>query len=142
MRYLNRLSSIRANSVAAFAGVGLLVAAGLGVFQGAGIAAEKAVAIPPPAIDEKPGGHLEKAVFAGGCFWGVQGVFQHVNGVTSAVSGYAGGDRTTAEYGMVSSGRTGHAESVRITYDPGKVSFGKLMQIYFSVAHDPTQLNR
>jgi peptide-methionine (S)-S-oxide reductase len=104
--------------------------------------AETAHTLPAPAADEAAGATARTAVFAGGCFWGVQGVFQHVNGVTSAVSGYAGGDRTTAEYGMVSSGRTGHAESVRITYDPGKVSFGKLMQIYFSVAHDPTQLNR
>lgn len=142
MRYLNRLSSIRANSVAAFAGVGLLVAAGLGVFQGAGIAAEKAVAIPPPAIDEKPGGHLEKAVFAGGCFWGVQGVFQHVDGVTSAVSGYAGGGKSAADYSTVSGGGSGHAESVEVTFDPAKISYGKLLQVFFSVAHDPTQLNR
>ncbi len=142
MRCLNRLSSIRTNSFAAFAGVGLLVAAGLGVFQGAGIAAEKAVAIPPPAIDQKSGGHLEKAVFAGGCFWGVQGVFQHVDGVTSAVSGYAGGDQSTADYSTVSSGGSGHAESVEVTFDPAKVSYGKLLQVFFSVAHDPTQLNR
>jgi peptide-methionine (S)-S-oxide reductase len=81
-------------------------------------------------------------VLAGGCFWGVQGVFQHVDGVTSAVSGYAGGAKETAQYDKVTSGRTGHAESVRITYDPNKVSLGRLLQIYFSVAHDPTQLNR
>jgi peptide-methionine (S)-S-oxide reductase len=81
-------------------------------------------------------------VVAGGCFWGVQGVFQHVSGVTSAVSGYAGGEQSTAHYEMVGSGRTGHAESVKITYEPGKVSLGKLLQIYFSVAHDPTELNR
>jgi peptide-methionine (S)-S-oxide reductase len=104
--------------------------------------AETAHTLPTPVADEATGATARTAVFAGGCFWGVQGVFQHVNGVTSAVSGYAGGDKATAEYGKVSSGRTGHAESVRITYDPGKVSFGKLMQIYFSVAHDPTQLNR
>jgi peptide-methionine (S)-S-oxide reductase len=104
--------------------------------------AEPAHALPAPAADEAPGATTKTAVFAGGCFWGVQGVFQHVNGVTSAVSGYAGGDKDTAEYGKIGSGRTGHAESVRITYDPGKVSFGKLMQIYFSVAHDPTELNR
>jgi len=104
--------------------------------------AEPAHALPAPAADEAPGATTKTAVFAGGCFWGVQGVFQHVNGVTSAVSGYAGGDKATAEYGKIGSGRTGHAESVRITYDPGKVSFGKLMQIYFSVAHDPTELNR
>jgi len=81
-------------------------------------------------------------VLAGGCFWGVQGVFQHVEGVTSAVSGYAGGDQATADYAKVSRGSTRHAEAVRVTYDPRKVSFGKLIQIYFSVAHDPTQLNR
>ena len=84
----------------------------------------------------------ETAVFAGGCFWGVQGVFQHVKGVTNAVSGYAGGDVSTAHYEQVGSGRTGHAESVRITYDPQQISYGKLLQIYFSVAHDPTELNR
>jgi methionine-S-sulfoxide reductase len=81
-------------------------------------------------------------VFAGGCFWGVQGVFQRVKGVSNAVSGYAGGDAKTARYDEVGSGRTGHAESVRITYDPQQVSYGKLLQIYFSVAHDPTELNR
>jgi peptide-methionine (S)-S-oxide reductase len=104
--------------------------------------AETAHTLPAPAADEAAGTTARTAVFAGGCFWGVQGVFQHVNGVTSAVSGYAGGDKATAEYEKVGSGRTGHAESVRVTYDPGKVSFGKLMQIYFSVAHDPTELNR
>src|SRR5215218_453927 len=82
------------------------------------------------------------AVFAGGCFWGVQGVFQRVEGVTSAVSGYAGGEQATAQYEKVGQGSTGHAEAVRITYDPRKVSLGKLMQIYFSVVHDPTELNR
>jgi peptide-methionine (S)-S-oxide reductase len=104
--------------------------------------AETARTLPAPAADESPSAATKTAVFAGGCFWGVQGVFQHVNGVSSAVSGYAGGDKATAEYGKVGSGRTGHAESVRITYDAAKVSFGKLMQIYFSVAHDPTELDR
>ena len=84
---------------------------------------------------------MEKAVFAGGCFWGVQGVFQHVDGVSSAVSGYAGGEQSTAEYRAVGSGRTGHAESVEVTFDPSKVSYGKLLQVFFSVAHNPTQLN-
>ena len=83
----------------------------------------------------------EVAVLAGGCFWGVQGVFQHVNGVTNAVSGYAGGEKATAHYEMVSTGTTGHAESVQITFDPRKISYGRLLQIYFSVAHDPTELN-
>src|SRR5215510_1522888 len=82
------------------------------------------------------------AVLAGGCFWGVQGVFQHVNGVTNAVSGYAGGDKATANYETVGSGRTGHAETVRVTFDPRKISYGRILQIYFSVAHDPTELNR
>lgn len=84
----------------------------------------------------------EKAVIAGGCFWGVQAVFQHVKGVTSAVSGYAGGKADTANYDTVSGGRSGHAEAVEISYDPKQVSYGQLLQIYFSVAHDPTQLNR
>ena len=85
---------------------------------------------------------MQTAVFAGGCFWGVQGVFQRVQGVSQAVSGYSGGKASTAKYEMVSSGLTGHAEAVKITYDPKKVSYGTLLQIYFSVVHDPTQLNR
>lgn len=98
--------------------------------------------IPPPALDETVKGDLETAVFAGGCFWGVQGVFQHVTGVKEAVSGYAGGKEEDARYQVVGSGRTGHAESVRVTFDPKTVSYGRLLQIYFSVAHDPTELNR
>lgn len=106
-------------------------------------AAETARVLPAPAADEAAGGTTTKtAVLAGGCFWGVQGVFQHVEGVTSAVSGYAGGPKETAEYAKVARGWTGHAEVVRVIYDPMKVSFGKLLQIYFSVAHDPTELNR
>ena len=81
-------------------------------------------------------------MIAGGCFWGVQGVFQHVAGVTNAVSGYAGGDKSTAHYDMTSNGTTGHAESVQITYDPRKITYGRILQVYFSVAHDPTELNR
>jgi peptide-methionine (S)-S-oxide reductase len=105
-------------------------------------AAEDAVVIPAPIVDAQPGPRAsEVAVLAGGCFWGVQGVFQHVEGVTRAVSGYAGGDAATADYKAVSSGSTGHAESVEITFDPGKISYGKILQIYFSVAHDPTQFN-
>ena len=80
-------------------------------------------------------------VLAGGCFWGVQGVFQHVQGVTSAVSGYTGGEKSTAQYETVSSGTTGHAESVQVTFDPRKITLGRILQIYFSVAHDPTELN-
>jgi peptide-methionine (S)-S-oxide reductase len=105
--------------------------------------AESARVIAPPVLDEPAGqAATEVAVLAGGCFWGVQGVFQHVEGVTSAVSGYAGDAKETAEYDKVGSGRTGHAEAVRINYDPRKVSYGRLLQIYFSVAHDPTELNR
>ena len=106
--------------------------------------AESARPVSAPATDEAsaPGATTETAVLAGGCFWGVQGVFQHVQGVTSAVSGYAGGNADTAKYATVSSGSTGHAESVRIVFDPQKISYGRLLQIYFSVAHDPTELNR
>jgi peptide-methionine (S)-S-oxide reductase len=106
-------------------------------------AADKARAVPLPAVDETAGaGGSEVAVLAGGCFWGVQGVFQHVKGVTSAISGYAGGAKNTAEYETVSGGTTGHAESVKVTYDPRQITYGRLLQIYFSVAHDPTELNR
>jgi peptide-methionine (S)-S-oxide reductase len=110
--------------------------------------AESTRLVAPPAVDEPAAqattqqATTQTAVLAGGCFWGVQGVFQHVQGVTSAVSGYAGGAKETAEYEKVGSGRTGHAESVRITYDPRQISFGRLLQIYFSVAHDPTELDR
>jgi peptide-methionine (S)-S-oxide reductase len=105
-------------------------------------AAEDAVIIPPPTLDETTQADSERAVFAGGCFWGVQGVFQHVKGVKKAVSGYAGGAANTAQYERVSSGDTGHAESVEVTFDPRQVSYGTLLQIYFSVAHNPTELNR
>jgi peptide-methionine (S)-S-oxide reductase len=106
------------------------------------LAAEDAVVIPAPAMDVKASDGIQTAVVAGGCFWGVQGVFQHTAGVVNAVSGYAGGNKTTANYETVSNGSTGHAESVQITYDPKKISYGKILQIFFSVAHDPTQLNR
>ena len=105
-------------------------------------AAEDAVVVPPPAADVPPSDGLQTAVVAGGCFWGVQGVFQHTSGVASAVSGYAGGSKMTASYEQVSTGSTGHAESVQIKYDPRKISYGKILQIFFSVVHDPTQLNR
>lgn len=107
-------------------------------------AAEAAVAVPAPAGKAvlASTASSETVVLAGGCFWGVQGVFQHTQGVLKAVSGYAGGKSDTASYSMVSSGTTGHAEAVQVTYDPRKISFGQLLQIYFSVAHDPTQLNR
>jgi peptide-methionine (S)-S-oxide reductase len=105
-------------------------------------AAAEARAVPAPVQDEAAGAATsETVVLAGGCFWGVQGVFQHVTGVTSAVSGYAGGDQATAEYETVSTGKTGHAESVKVTFDPHRISFGRILQIYFAVAHDPTELN-
>ena len=124
---------------------GAALAAAGAVALGAGLVpaqAEEGIAIPAPALDEAAHGGTETAVIAGGCFWGVQGVFQHVDGVKSAVSGYAGGDADTAKYRVVGSGRTGHAEAVAVTYDPAEITYGKLLQIYFSVAHDPTQLNR
>lgn len=106
-------------------------------------AAEEPVILAPPTLDiPKAVGTLQTAVFAGGCFWGVQGVFQHVQGVKNAISGYAGGDRATANYELVGSGRTGHAESVQVTFDPAVISYGELLQVFFSVIHDPTQLNR
>jgi peptide-methionine (S)-S-oxide reductase len=107
-------------------------------------AAEPAAVIPAPAADAAApsGDGLQTIVLAGGCFWGIQAVYQHVEGVHNAVSGYAGGSVANPSYEQVSSGRTGHAESVQVTYDPRKVSLGKILQIYFSVAHDPTQLNR
>ena len=105
-------------------------------------AAEDAVVIPPPAVDAPPSDGLQTAVLAGGCFWGVQGVYQHTAGVVNAVSGYAGGTKATADYQTVSSGSTGHAESVSVRYDPKKISYGKILQIFFSVVHDPTQLTR
>jgi peptide-methionine (S)-S-oxide reductase len=106
-------------------------------------AAEAAVKVPTPAVDAaRASGPVETAVLAGGCFWGVQGVFQHLVGVKNVLSGYAGGEKSTAEYETVSEGDTGHAESVQITYDPSKVTYGQILQVFFSVAHDPTQLNR
>ena len=105
-------------------------------------AAEDAVVIPAPALDVQASDSIQSAVLAGGCFWGVQGVFQHTSGVVNAVSGYAGGSKVSANYTMVSTGGTSHAESVEIKYDPKKISYGKILQIFFSVAHDPTQLNR
>jgi peptide-methionine (S)-S-oxide reductase len=123
-------------------GVSAVLAAG----QGRSIFAlrdETARAIPAPAAD-LPAGQAasDVAVLAGGCFWGVQGIYQHTKGVLGAVSGYAGGEKATANYNRVTSGTTGHAESVQITFDPRQITYGRLLQIYFSVAHDPTQLNR
>jgi len=122
---------------------GIVAAAAFGLKVTPSIA-EDAKVIPAPILDQTAGASpvaSETAVFAGGCFWGVQGVFQHVAGVTQAVSGYAGGAADTAHYEMVGGGETGHAESVQVTFDPHKVTYGQLLQIYFSVAHDPTELN-
>jgi peptide-methionine (S)-S-oxide reductase len=122
----------------------LVLVASVLAWQVSSQASESAVKVPPPAVDQTaaPGTTSETAVLAGGCFWGVQGVFQHVKGVTSAVSGYAGGKADTASYETVSTGTTGHAESVQVTFDPSKISYGQILQIYFSVVHDPTELNR
>jgi len=107
-------------------------------------AATAAVKIPDPAVDASlaTSKGQQTMVVAGGCFWGIQAVFQHVKGVKSATSGYAGGASNTAHYEMVSTGRTGHAESVRVAYDPSQITYGQLLKVFFSVAHDPTQLNR
>jgi peptide-methionine (S)-S-oxide reductase len=106
-------------------------------------AAEPAVAIPAPAVDETApaGGGSQNVVLAGGCFWGMQAVYEHTKGVTQAVSGYSGGAKETAHYELVGAERTGHAESVSVTFDPQQISLGKILQIYFSVAHNPTELN-
>jgi len=98
--------------------------------------------IPAALSDPANPATTEIAVLAGGCFWGQQGVFEHVKGVTKVVAGYSGGDKKTAHYDLVSDGNTGHAESVQITFDPHQVTFGQLLQVYFSVAHDPTEVNR
>jgi len=106
-------------------------------------AEEPGIVLPVPVIDNpKAAGTSQTAVLAGGCFWGVQGVFEHVKGVQKVLAGYAGGSKATAAYETVSSGGTGHAEAVQISFDPREVSYGEILRIYFSVAHDPTQLNR
>ena len=108
------------------------------------VAREVAVPVPDPVVDQAPvkSAQAETAVFAGGCFWGVEAVFRHVKGVQSAVSGYAGGTTVAPSYEQVSSGRTGHAETVSVRYDPTQVSYGQLLKVFMSVAHNPTELNR
>lgn len=134
--------SRKLRSLVPLAAVAAVIAAAAWQPWATSAAAEDAVVIPAPADDVQPGPRSsETVVLAGGCFWGVQGVFQHVEGVTRAVSGYAGGEANTARYKMVGGGDTGHAESVEVTYDPSKISYGTILQIYFSVAHDPTQFN-
>jgi peptide-methionine (S)-S-oxide reductase len=121
----------------------LLLIPFLGFASGLARAEEPAVVIPPSAMDQNvaSGDGLQTVVLAGGCFWGVQGVFEHTKGVTQALSGYSGGTKETAHYQMVGTERTGHAESVQVTFDPKQISYGKILQIYFSVAHNPTELN-
>jgi peptide-methionine (S)-S-oxide reductase len=124
--------------------ISLLVIALAGLVFSVNASGKSAVALPTAAVDEPPAAKSgqETLVLAGGCFWGVQAVFQHVKGVVSATSGYSGGASNTAEYEIVSTGRTGHAESVKVVYDPSKITYGKLLQVFFSVALDPTELNR
>ncbi|GGE04397.1 peptide methionine sulfoxide reductase MsrA [Polymorphobacter glacialis] len=120
-----------------------LIAAVLLGTAGCSLAAERMVSAPAPAADTSlKAGPVQTAVFAGGCFWGLEGVFERIKGVQSVRSGYAGGDRRTASYAIVGSGMTGHAEAIEVRYDPARVSYGTLLRILFSVAHDPTQLNR
>jgi peptide-methionine (S)-S-oxide reductase len=120
--------------------LGAGVAAFVVATSGISISNAAPTAVPAPAVDEPAGAGSETAVLAGGCFWGVQGLFQHVDGVIAAESGYAGGNRQTANYETVSKGNTGHAESVRITYDPAKVTYGQLLRIFYGVVEDPGQV--
>jgi peptide-methionine (S)-S-oxide reductase len=136
---MNRI--FKAASPAAFA-TAVVVLAGLAININPA-ASERARSLPSPAVDVPPGQATSAvAVVAGGCFWGVQGVYQHVKGVTSAISGYAGGEKKAADYEAVSTSRTGHAESVQVTYDPRQISYGRLLQVFFAVVHDPTELDR
>ena len=123
-------------------GAGIILALGLVAASFSNIR-QPLAPLPDAKVDAAPSPSKEQvAVFAGGCFWGIEAVFEHLKGVTDATSGYAGGGAATAHYDMVSAGNTGHAESVQVRYDPSKVSYGALLKVYFSVAHDPTQLNR
>jgi peptide-methionine (S)-S-oxide reductase len=131
---------MKINIPAALGCLGLAIAFSTAVTRSSELSAEPAVSLPAPAIDPPAAGN-QVAIFAGGCFWGVQGVFEHVKGVRLAVAGYAGGPRAAAHYETVSDGTTGHAESVRIVYDPKQVSYGTLLRIYFSVVADPTTFN-
>ena len=128
----------------AIAGVLVLgFAAAFSNVSGGLLAAEKPTAVPAPAQDNPLApGPLQTAVLAGGCFWGTQGVFEHVKGVQKVLAGYAGGSKSTAHYDTVSTGTTGHAESIQVQFDPSKISYGEILRVFFSVAHDPTQLNR
>lgn len=133
--------SVRRRSQPILIGAAFALVAGLAL-RSSLLAAEDARAIPAPVVDEAAtGAPTETAIFAGGCFWGVQGVFQHVDGVISAVSGYAGGAQATAQYHVVSTGTTGHAEAVKVVFNPKRISYGHLLQVFFSVAHNPTELD-
>ena len=137
MSIIEQRTTLWAAALVALGTIGMLV------WQSPLFGAEAPVVIAPPAIDNpKTAGPLQTAVLAGGCFWGVQGVYEHVRGVRKVLAGYAGGDKATAHYETVSSGTTGHAESVKIVFDPAEISYGQILQIAFSVVHDPTQLNR
>jgi peptide-methionine (S)-S-oxide reductase len=132
-----KISSLR------FAAIVGAMAAGAVLWHAPLFGAEAPVIIAPPLVDNpKADGPAQTAVLSAGCFWGVQGVFEHVRGVKNVIAGYAGGEKNTAQYETVSSGTTGHAESVRITFDPAAISYGQILQIAFSVVHDPTQMNR
>jgi peptide-methionine (S)-S-oxide reductase len=137
MSFLKLRRPVWAAAVLAFAVLGIVL------WRSPLFGAEAPVVIAPPVIDNpKAAGPPQTAVLAGGCFWGVQGVYEHVRGVQKVIAGYAGGDKATAQYETVSSGTTGHAESVKIIFDPAEISYGQILQIAFSVVHDPTQLNR
>jgi len=124
-------------------GIAAALAAGIGVVAVSQFPAEadSAVAVPPPAFNPPDAAPSETATLSGGCFWGMQGVYEHVKGVTHVIAGYTGGAASTAQYEIVSTGATGHAESIQITFDPKVISYGQILQIYFSVAADPTELN-
>lgn len=137
------MSFLKIPTTGRLAAVVVLGIVAMAVWRSPLMGAEAPIIIAAPAIDNpKAPGPPQTAVLAGGCFWGVQGVFEHVRGVKKVIAGYAGGDRSTAQYETVSSGSTGHAESVKITFDPAEISYGQILQIAFSVVHDPTQLNR
>jgi peptide-methionine (S)-S-oxide reductase len=137
-----RSSVSEITSLLARLAVGLLALPLLGAIILGLARADEARTLPPPAVDERSTASSETVVLAGGCFWGMQGVFEHVKGVTKVLAGYSGGQKGTAEYETVSTGSTGHAESVQVVFDPRQISFGELLRIYFSAAHDPTELNR
>jgi peptide-methionine (S)-S-oxide reductase len=126
---------------AAFLGVAIVLVLAMGV-RTMVFGQTRTGKLPAPVLDEPSGGHTETAVFAGGCFWGVQTTFQRIKGVTATTAGYSGGTKETANYGAVSSETTQHAESVKVVFDPSRISYGTLLRVFFSVVHDPTQLNR